>query len=212
MQPGSGNQLCDALAENELVVVDYTAMLGEVSERMERGARAKVALEMYKASVRDINIALQCEACDNIVDDGLTGMQEMVLGAVLALNARQKAQFEDWGQAIDKIMEIYTVMTAGRPNFVLTAHIQIEKDELTGKIKETPLVFGKQLPNKLLALFDNVFVTGFSGGTYFWYTKPQPLMPTIGSRVFHDLPEHIHQNYEELFAGAARDAKARKTT
>ena len=88
----------------------------------------------------------------------------------------------------------------------------MEKDELSGRIKEGPLVFGKALPGRLIALFDSRFQSAFSGDTYFWLTKPTPLMATIGSRLYDDLPERITQDYEALFNGTAKTPVMRPVT
>jgi len=189
----------------ECIVIDYCATIAPtISDTPGRSGRRAPAEKAYKALIADINVAIMADSVANLVVDGLTGLGELVLNAILALNKRDKAIYEDWGQAIDKLLEIVSVCASACSTFVMLCHLQTDKDEITGRIKETPLVYGKQLPNKLMALFDNVFAAGYAGTSFFWVTKPQPLMQTIGSRQFDNLPERIHQNFADLFGGKAR--------
>lgn len=189
----------------DIIVVDYCmAATPAITVSPDRKERHSPGEETYRRLIADINTAIANVDVVNLVIDGLTGLGDVVLNAVLALNKRAKPVYEDWGQSIDKLNEIVSVCAANRPAFVLLCHIQTDKDEITGRVKESPLVYGKQLPNKLMALFDNVFAAGYSNGRYYWVTRPQPLMPTIGSRAYDDLPERIQQNFSDLFTGQTK--------
>ena len=187
--------------ESDTVVIDYAAAQQQISSGVDRGSRVFGSTKVYQCLVNDLNAALMCPEITSIAIDGLTGLGSVILEAVMGLNKRTKPNSQaDYGDAIEKIIEIISVCAAAKDKyFVLVCHIQMEKDELSGRIKETPLVYGKQLPGRLLALFDSKFQSAFSGDTYYWLTKPTPLMATIGSRLHDDLPERITQDFTQLF-------------
>lgn len=197
-----GQFASEALVDTDTVVIDYAAAQKQVSTGVDRGARVADSGMIYQMLVRDLNAALLSPAVMSIAIDGLTGLGSVVLEAVMHLNKRSKPNSQaDYGDAIEKIVEIVSVCAAA-PNkyFVLVCHIQLEKDELSGRIKELPLVYGKQLPGRLLALFDSRFQSAASSNTYYWITKPTPLMSVIGSRLKDDLPERIEQDFGKLFS------------
>lgn len=196
--------------ERPTVVIDYAAAQRQVSEGMERAARSFNSGQIYRLFVRDLNAAMTEPTVTSIAIDGLTGMSNVILEAVMALNKRTKSNTQaDYGDAIEKIAEIVGIAAGNDKNFVLLCHVQMEKDELSGRIKETPLVYGKALPNRLMALFDSVFQAGFSGDQFYWGTKPTPLMQSIGSRLYDDLPDCITQDFGQLFTGQAKAIKTK---
>jgi hypothetical protein len=197
-----------AMESTETLVIDYNSAQRQVSGGVDRGSRVSESGMIYQMLVRDLNAALLCDDVQSIALDGLTGLANVVLEAVMHLNKRSKPNSQaDYGDAIEKLVEIISVCTAARSkHFVLVSHIMMEKDELSGRIKEIPLVYGKQLPNRLLALFESRFQSAFSGDSYFWITKPTPLMGTIGTRLQDGLPEKIEQNFGSLFDGNAKPA------
>lgn len=183
-------------------VIDYAAAQRQISEGVDRSARTYDSGLIYRAFVNDLNAAILTAEVASLAIDGLTGMSNVILEAVMSLNKRSKVNTQaDYGDAIEKIAEIVGVCAANEKNFVLLTHIQLEKDELSGRIKELPLVYGRALPGRLLALFDSVFQAAFSGETFYWLTKPTPLMQTIGSRLHDNLPEKIAQDFAQLFNG-----------
>ncbi len=157
--------------------------------------------------------------------DSLTSMQRPVLEYIKAMNARLITVVQDWGQAIDKIDEIVQSSVALPFDFIMSAHTQVEKDELSGRVRENLLIFGKSLPNVLLAKFDDIFLSiaqrSHTGMTYQWGTNrsgplqvwipkgmekdsPQGQMYPyegipIGTRNFTNLPPRIEQNFEKLY-------------
>jgi hypothetical protein len=102
------------------------------------------------------------------------------------------------------VTEIIQSLVSMNKLFILMCHVSTDKDELTGRVKEQPLVYGKRLPDELLALFSNVFRTGHKLGKYLWYTRPQPLFQSIGSRLYDNMPEIIEQDFDALLTGAPK--------
>lgn len=157
--------------------------------------------------------------------DSLTSMQRPVMEYIKAMNARVVEVVQDWLQAINKVDEIVQSSVALPFDFIMTAHTQVEKDDYTGRVRENLLIFGKALPNVLLAKFDDILLSiaqrSSSGMIYQWGTNrsgplqvwvpkgmerdsPQAAMwpyegLPIGTRNFSNLPPRIEQNFEKLY-------------
>jgi hypothetical protein len=196
--PGSGNALCTLLSDQDIVVSDYCQIQRELSTAMTREARAPHGQRAWTAFVPDLNAATHCPACDNIVIDGLTGLSDMVLNAVIVMNkATNKSNLQaHYGDAIEKIKEIVNICAGSGKNFILLSHTTLEKDELSGRLVERPLVYGKKLPDELMAMFSTIFRTDVKPERdYGWLTNPTQLLETVGSRAKDDLPKRIPQNF-----------------
>lgn len=191
------------------VVVDYTQHFNSIADSMDRIPRATKERQAYASLIKDANNLLTRTDVDNVAMDSLTGFSEMILGAALAINMSQKPNLmRDYGAAINKVFEIVSVLCGGPFNFVLTSHIRVDKDEDTGKLQEAPLIYGRDLPDKLTSLFDTVFKTGSANGVYWWETKPQPLLQCIGSRLYDGLPARIAQDFGGFFSGQHTEVKS----
>lgn len=93
---------------------------------------------------------------------------------------------------------------------ILTAHIEVEKDEVTGRMKTFPMIVGKALKVKIPLLFDEVYVAeakGTSTGTEFsLLTKPDGIYQArsrIGAGRFET---HEKPDIKALLAKAGLDA------
>jgi hypothetical protein len=157
--------------------------------------------------------------------DSLTSMQRPMLEYIMAMNARVVRAVQHWGQAIDKIDEVIQSGVALPFDFILTAHTQVEKDELSGRVREGLLIYGKTLPSVLLAKFDDIFLSvaerSPGGMSYRWGTNRsgplQVYLPKgmekdapsaqmwpyegvpVGTRNFSNLPPRIEQDYTKLY-------------
>ena len=135
--------------------------------------------------------------------DSLTTFKEAVFEFIIASNARVLSTQQDWGQAIKKIMEVIDSAKGTEFDFILTCHIQSEKDEITGRIRELPLVYGKGLPKEILTRFDDIFMAGSERGpqgmNYFWATAPEGLLMGVGTRTFDNLPRRVEPNFGKLY-------------
>lgn len=207
--PGSG-RLCQELEGADCVVVDYCQLQKDLSLAMTREARAPYGQTAWAAFVPDINSALTCAHCQNIVIDGLTGMSDMILNAVIVMNrATNKGNLQaNYGDAIEKVKEVVNICAGSKKNFVLLCHTTLEKDELSGRLVERPLVYGRKLPDELLAMFSTIFRTDVKTGPnnspdYGWLTNPTGLLETVGSRSKDGLPSRIAQDFKILFSQEA---------
>lgn len=191
------------LEPTDILCVDYA-----VSDTVEPNQYTRVDQTLIHTFIQDFNLLWSPKASDkgifHIAIDSLTSMQRPVLEYVMAINNRVMATQQDWGQAINKVDEIIQSAVGLPFDFILTSHIQAEKDEISGKIRELPLIYGKQLPNLLLAKFDDIYLT-FSERTpaglqFFWGTSPEGLLKIIGTRNFDNLPARVAPNFMKLYA------------
>ena len=208
---GASEQALTELSNLDAIAMDYAAESAQVGEtfghRRTRGSR----LNAHQLFIKDFNAFLSDERVDNVALDGLTGMSNLVLDAVLEANLRTKTNLQaDFGDALNKLTEILVCLTASRTkNGVLLCHINTTKDEATGRLLQLPNCYGSKFPETMLGFFSNVFQTGVSGGSYYWITKPQALMESMGSRQFDNLPERMIQNFTDLLKGQAKNAFAK---
>ncbi|MEM2125011.1 MAG: AAA family ATPase [Candidatus Methanosuratincola sp.] len=194
----------ERLEESEILVVDYT-----VADPVAEAQYTAFSTELIGMFIKDFNLlwkrqqeCIEKGVC-HIAIDSLTSFQRPILEYIIAINARVLATQQDWGQAINKVDEIVQSAVALPFDFIMTSHIQAEKDEITGKVRELPLIYGKQLPNMILAKFDDIFLTikerTPTGIVYRWGTAPEGLLQCIGTRNFDNLPLRIEPNFTKLY-------------
>jgi hypothetical protein len=139
--------------------------------------------------------------------DSLTGLQWYVLhGEVnLAGHTGKGTSQYTYGLAIEKIREIVDVCCHIPFDFILTTHVESEKDEIVGKIQETILLYGKKLPGIVLSMIDDIYyvsVSTMTGKKEYWFeTSPQMFLKIIRQRSFDDLPIKIKPNFAEIYRG-----------
>lgn len=104
------------------------------------------------------------------VVDSLTGLSRQAMDN--AVGSKPVKAPADWGVAMDNLERMIVRLTGGlQCHFVMTSHLEREKDEITGSIKLMPSTLGQKLAPKLGALFDDVVET-FSRDrdTFAWRT------------------------------------------
>ena len=192
------------LAEDEILILEYN-----ISDPIGLQQYVRSDTTLFLAFANDFNELWYKRAiCESkgicaVCVDSLTTLKNPVLEFVMAINARVIATMQDWGQAISKVLEVIDSAKGAGFDFILTCHIQAEKDELTGRVKELPLIYGKGLPKEILTRFDDIFLMvserGPSGMTYSWATVPEGLLSGVGTRSFDDLPGRIEPNFTKLY-------------
>ncbi|KKK86364.1 hypothetical protein LCGC14_2763970, partial [marine sediment metagenome] len=90
--------------------------------------------------------------------DGLTLMGDAIMEEVLYLNGRagQFPQQDDYGPQMIAINNITKALAGRVPTFFMTAHEELVKDEISGKIQNEILTTGK-LRIRLPALFSEIY-------------------------------------------------------
>lgn len=105
-----------------------------------------------------------------IVIDSLTGLNIMAMDMVVG--AKPVKAMGDWGVAMDNLERFITVMTTNvNCHFILTAHLEPEKDEVTGGIHLMASTLGKKLAPKIPRFFDDVVLCRNEEGKYSWATE-----------------------------------------
>lgn len=142
-----------------------------------------------------------------VVVDGLSELSNMAMEYVLSMNSRQIPEFQDWGQAINKIKEVIRAGVGLPCNFVFIAHDQAEKDDVLGSIHIAPAVFGKSLPREIGRFFDDVFYTKIEKDVK---GEPVPKLLTVADGMVSGtgarskaLPRLIDANFQAIYGGSA---------
>lgn len=186
-----------------VVVVQY----GSLVTKLNLTAVASPAREKITTFIDDINSSeAHFKEFDSFVIETLGPLAEEIMDFIVASNGRKDRQIQDYGMGITKLNHVLMSLMATGKNVVLTAHLQNERDELTGRGRTTPLVWGKSLPSTIPKWFSEVFCTvvnsdGKGGIKYQWLTKPEPggFLTFLGSRRKKDLAKFIEQDFKLIF-------------
>jgi hypothetical protein len=143
--------------------------------------------------------------CETFALDSLTMAAEAAMFHVLKKNGRAQGQptIADWGEAIREVKDLLDWVSTLPCNVIVSAHNQLEKDEMLGDIQYRPLIFGKDLPARLGIWFDEVYSTtvttsleqGKSVTKYRLMVKPDARNKMIKSRMNKD--GKLFEQYEE---------------
>lgn len=153
------------------------------------------------------------EEVGTYVIDSLTTFSSCLMAAAMSGNKDQKPrnskvrtfipQLQDYQIQMYTIEDVLKICTGLPCNFVCTAHIQRNTDEVTGAIISSVMITGK-LSQKLPLLFDEVYVTDYKntskGPEYFFQIRPTGMHKTrsrIAANADFDATEP--QNFSELF-------------
>lgn len=102
-----------------------------------------------------------------LVVDSLTGLSKMAMN--LVVGAKPTKNQGEWGVAMDNLERLMDRWTCGIPcHFIMTGHLEREKDEVTGAIKNFPSTLGTKLPPKVPLLYDDVIMTKRQGTDFYW--------------------------------------------
>ena len=135
-----------------------------------------------------------------VVIDTLTTAASFAMKYVLYINHHigQQPSLPDWGRQIREIIDVITVGVGLSANFIVLAHEQYVKDELSGRIWCAPLITGK-LAMEIGLYFDELYHANVleRGGKheYVLETKASGLV-TAKSRL--DLPSPIPSHFSSI--------------
>lgn len=118
------------------------------------------------------------------------GVKRMATGVV------QVPAQQDYGIARIWFKQMIQAILTFPCNIIFTAHINVEKDELTGAIVRSPMLAGK-LKQELPIYFEEVYRAYSENGKYMLQTKPDKSFGIIRSQV-PKLPSVIEANYSEI--------------
>jgi len=104
-----------------------------------------------------------------LVIDSLTGLSKMAMD--LVVGGKPTKAMPDWGIAMDMIERLIdTLATNCNCWFILTGHLEPERDEVAGTIQMMPATLGKKLPPKLPRYFSDVVHCVRKGTEFYWST------------------------------------------
>ena len=96
---------------------------------------------------------------DCIALDSCTTLLDMIMDRVLTINGRpgQWPNQDDYGPQMNTFTNIMRTVTSLGKTVYVTGHIEPRKDEVTGRLFNTPLLTGR-LKSKLPLLFSDIFI------------------------------------------------------
>jgi hypothetical protein len=124
----------------------------------------------------------KCDRCEREFGpvDGLTNRQAFVLDSLSGLNimamdlvtgAKPVKAIGEWGVAMDNEERLITKMcSATNCLFVLTAHLELEVDEMLGMTKLMPGALGRKLAPKIPRFFSDVIHCKMNDARWTWST------------------------------------------
>jgi len=199
----------EKLTTDNILVIDYSAYSTPMGVGMLTSYDSKLYHD-FGLDINDLEIkaaAYKERGVCHFAIDSLTGLQWYVLRGMVSLaghGGKGTSQYT-YGLAIEKMREITDVCCHIPFDFILTTHIESEKDEVVGKICETILLYGKKLPGILLSMIDDIYfasVSTMTGRKEYWFeTTPQMFLKIIRQRSFDDLPIKIKPNFSEIYKG-----------
>lgn len=194
------------LQPDNILVIDYSTYSVPMNVAMLTNYDSKVYFDLGQDLNALEKVGKERGICHFTIDS-LTGLQWYVLHGMvnLAGHVSKGTSQYTYGLAIEKMREIIDTCCHIPFDFILTAHIESEKDEIIGKVQETILLYGKKLPGILLSMIDDIYFcssTSITGKKEFWLeTQPQMFLRIIRQRSFDNLPIKLKPNFAELYKG-----------
>jgi len=101
--------------------------------------------------------------------DSLSGLNIMAMD--LVVGSKPTKSMADWGIAMDNLGRLINkLVTDTKCHLVLTAHLEPERDEVTGRVVNMPSTLGRKLAPQLPRFFDNCINTIREGSSFKWST------------------------------------------
>lgn len=160
--------------------------------------------------------------CQTFAIDSLSTASDAALAYVLRTNNNKRPSLPDWGEAIQEVKDMMADLAALKCHSALTAHLQVEKDEVLGGLEWLPLVFGAALPARVPIYFSEVYYTvaktTLEGAVpvtkYFVQTKPDQRVKFVKSRMDKTgklFAHHEEPNFKKLLEKAAAYSATKET-
>ncbi len=131
-----------------------------------------------------------------LVCDSLSGLNVMAMDLVVG-GKPMKSQ-GDWGIAMDNLGRLINQLTTGLVcHFVMTGHIDMDKDELSGRFVHTASTLGKKLAPTITRFFSDVVKVYREGNDFYWSTKD-----TMLDCKFRLLPNNdkLEQDFTQIYS------------
>lgn len=94
----------------------------------------------------------------------------------MVIGSKPTASPSDYGVAQNNLINFLRYLTQGfAPTLVMTAHVQRQQDEITGRVKLMTKAIGKAMSDDIPQLFSEVIGTVREGATWWWDTANNDL-------------------------------------
>ena len=125
------------------------------------------SFRLWEKAIGDLRNKSMFEHIGTYVIDSITNWTDSIMNQLVKEKGRSggKPSMEDYLMQAIAIKSWIQIITTLPCDCIVIGHLQIEKDETTGKMISSLLMTGKKLPPRLPLLFDEVYVT---------ITKPTP--------------------------------------
>jgi hypothetical protein len=196
------------LSNDEILVLDYESKKNEINLGLQTDWQSDIFLE----SSADINALAQGKANGRGIShgcfDSLTGWSWAILEASVKFRGPTKSGYtgtdqDVYGKAIEKVREVVDTCCHLPIDFVFTAHLHADKDDLIGRIKEELSVYGKKLPELIASMIDDIYLCSvdMSGKDprYVWSAHPTDFFKALRTRSFDNLPRVFEANFQKLY-------------
>ncbi len=196
------------LEKDEILIIDYEPKIHQVK----LGLTPAYSTEIFMESGADLN-SLETPLAEgrgicHVCADSLTWWQWVILESMVVFRGSTKSGYmgtdqDVYGKAIEKMKEVIDVCCHLPFDFIYTAHIQTDKDDIIGRIKEEIAIYGKKLPELVASMTDDIFVasadTSVDPSIYNWGAHPVDFLKAVRTRGFDNLPRKFEANFSKLY-------------
>ena len=159
-----------------LAVVDYASIVTHLTyDQFRDGDRPGSAFTNAETKLRELSAAVKAGTGPKTVAlDSLTFMEKSIASRVLMMNGKPSTaplELQHYKIIIAQLEDFVSKLCALDCNVIVTAHEDLDKDELTGNVTRGIRVVGKALPSILPGYFNEVWYAEVQAGTI---QNPQP--------------------------------------
>ena len=153
-----------------LAVVNHQDIVSGLSyDQYRDGSQPGSAFTRAETKLRELDAALKAGTGPKTVAlDSLTFMEKSIASRVLMMNgkpANAPLELQHYKIIIAQLEDYISKLCALDCNVIVTAHEDLDKDELTGNVTRGIRVVGKALPNVLPGYFNEVWYAEVQAGT-----------------------------------------------
>ena len=172
--------------------LDVKSLSKEKNDKKYKPTMETTSAEVYQEWEKDFEDRISkgfFDPYDWIMLDSFTTLSDLVMDEVLRLNGRpdQWPNQDDYGPQMLTLKNIVRTLTGMGKNVYVTGHLELQQDDLSKKIYQTPVMTGK-LKAKLPLMFSEVLV--FEAGTtskgesnFVMQTKPTREIPLVRTSI-----------------------------
>lgn len=124
-------------------------------DTVKNGVLVKTAISQAESVLRDIENG-KVEA-ETLVVDSITAMQDSMLRHVLKVANHKTTEYSDWKSFADNMLDFFMRLIGTGKHVVLTAHTEVTKDEISGRVYRWPYIMGNMTGKRLNNIIDEVY-------------------------------------------------------